>query len=51
MTRLDGHDRRIVLVAAVADNGVIGDGGDQDDPLAAWGAHTAMGALMPGCGS
>ena len=26
MTGLDGHDRRIVLVAAVADNGVIGDG-------------------------
>ena len=28
MTRLDGHDRRIVLVAAVADNGVIGNGPD-----------------------
>nr|AEI30192.1 dihydrofolate reductase [uncultured bacterium] len=26
MTGLDGRDRRIVLVAAVADNGVIGDG-------------------------
>jgi dihydrofolate reductase len=28
MTRLDGHGRRIVLVAAVADNGVIGNGPD-----------------------
>ena len=28
MTGLDGRDRRIVLVAAVADNGVIGDGPD-----------------------
>ena len=28
MMRLHGHDRRIVLVAAVADNGVIGNGPD-----------------------